>query len=122
MSIKDTPIEPARPSTRRSSGRPPEALTALAGRIRALQRSEPRSVGQDRLSALSTLTDLQLRLERLSLGARRTNVDHTQTLAAAYALAQEVDRVAQLWPSDVAANMAMAYPHRRPNEFDRDAA
>lgn len=122
MSNNDTPNEPARSSTRRSSGRSPEALTALAGRIRALQRSEPRVVGQERLAALSTLTGLQLRLERLSLRTQRTDVDHTQTRAATYALAQDVDRVARLWPSDVAANMALAHPHRPPDQWRSVAA
>ncbi len=111
MSIADATIEVTRPSTRRSSGRSPEAMTALAGRIRALQRSEPQVTGKERTAALADLTLLQLQLERLSFSTWRTDTDQSQLLANTFALAERVDHIAQLWPND-AAPIAIAAAHR----------
>ena len=112
MSIADATIEVTRPSTRRSSGRSPEAMTALAGRIRALQRSEPQVIGEERTAALADLTLLQLQLERLSLCTWRTDTDQSQLLANTFALAERVDHIARLWPNDATPNLAIAAAHR----------
>lgn len=117
MTIADTDvskatIEATHRSNRRSSGKSPEAVTALAGRIRALQRSEPHVIGHERIATLAELNLLQLQLERIALAASNTNADHTKVLADTFALAQQVDRLARLWPSDAAGNVAMADAHR----------
>ena len=119
---KTARIEVTHPSNRRSSGRSPEAMTALAGRIRALQRSEPNVTGEKRSAAIAELTAAQLKLERLSLHTRRDDHDQTQVLADTFALAQDIDRLARLWPIDAAAHLVMATAHRhdRPRHLDPD--
>ena len=116
------PNERTRPSNRRSSGGSPEAMTALAGRIRALQRSEPIATGEARSAAIARLTAAELQLERLVLQTWRSDVDRTEVLAETFALAQEVDQLARLWPNDSLANLAVAAAHRprRPERFDPD--
>lgn len=120
--IKTARIEVTHPSNRRGSGRSPEAMTALAGRIRALQRSEPRVTGNARSAAIAELTSAQLQLERLSLSMWRPDHDQTQVLADTFALAQEIDRLARLWPADAVANRAVAAAHRshQPQRHDPD--
>jgi len=75
-------------------------MTALAGRIRALQRSEPIATGEARSAAIARLTAAELQLERLVLQTWRSDVDRTEVLAETFALAQEVDQLARLWPHD----------------------
>lgn len=120
--IKGARIEGTHPSIKRGSGRPSEAMTALAGRIRALERSEPHVVGEARSAAIADLNALQLRLERLALQAWRSDYDRTQGLADTFTLAQDVDRLARLWPVDAVANLAVASAHRprQPERFDPD--
>lgn len=120
MSITDATIEATRPSTRRSSGRSPEAMTALAGRIRALQRSEPQVTGDERIAALAHLNLVQLQLERLSFCTWRTDADASELHAETFALAERVNQIAQLWPRDAAPNLAMATAHR-PRRHHLDA-
>lgn len=120
--IKTARIEATHPSNRRSSGRSPEAMTALAGRIRALQRSEPSVIGEERSAAIAELTAAQLKLERLALHTWRADHDQTQVLADTFALAQDIDRLARLWPVDAVANLAIAAAHRpsRARHLDPD--
>lgn len=113
MPSENSRIDATRPSNRRSSGRPPEAITALSGRIRSLQRSEPRVAESERIATLAELNLLQLKLERIALAASTTNADQTKLLAETFAVAQHVDRLARLWPSDVAGNVAVADVHRQ---------
>lgn len=123
MSITDASFDVTRPSSGRASYRSPEAVTALAGRIRSLQRSEPRAVGDERTAALAELALVQLQLERLSLGALKPDADHRQMLADVFALAERVDRIARLWPRDARPNLAGAAAHRPlPDDVARAAA
>lgn len=123
MSIANAPIEPTRPPSSRASGQAPQALTALAGRIRSLQRSEPRAIGDERTATLAELALLQLQLERLALGSRRHGVDLRQLHADVFALAERVDLIARLWPPDARPNQAAASLHRPPTvDGDRVAA
>lgn len=117
--IKTARIEVTHPSNRRSSGSSPEAMTALAGRIRALQRAEPNVTGDARSAAIAELTSAQLQLERLSLSTWRPDHDQTQVLADTFALAQQIDQLARLWPADAIANLAVASAHR-PQRHDPD--
>ncbi len=120
---KTARIEATHPSSRRSSGRSPQAMTALAGRIRALQRSEPSVTGEARSAAIAELTAAELRLERLSLQTWRSDHDQTQLLADTFTLAQDIDRLARLWPADAIANLAIAAAHRpHLQDPDRKAA
>lgn len=128
MSIADAPVEvthpkATRPEVRPGPGRSPKAMTALAGRIRALQQSEPAATGDERVAALAELAHVQLELERLSLKAWHSDTDQNQMLATTFALAERVDHIARLWPVDTAANLAVAAAHRphRPDP-DRKAA
>lgn len=120
MPIADVSIEATHPTSRRSSGRSPEAMTALAGRIRSLQRSEPQVTGAARTAALAELASVEVQLERLSLDTWRTGVDYKQQLANTLALTEHVDRLARLWPSDATADLAAILgPLCAPVAFDR---
>lgn len=77
--------------------RPARPITALADRIRALQRAEPNVVGDLRTNVLSELALIELQVERLALDAWRRDHNHRMTAANAEALAEQVDRLAVHW-------------------------
>lgn len=98
------PMRPDRPSLLR----PPEAITALAGRIRSLQRSEPTIDGDARTDALTELSEIELDLERLSILSWRPDTDRADVLSSTFDLAERVDTLARLWPADVIGTTSFA--------------
>ncbi len=104
MTIIDEQVEASHVhAAHRAARRSPEEIVRLSDRIRTLQRTEPTAVGGLRTSVLSELALIELQLERLSLNTWRDNTSQRQTVANAEALAEQVDRLAILWPHQLAS-------------------
>jgi hypothetical protein len=100
----------------RAARRPPASIEQLADRIRALERAEPLIGGDLRTSVLAELALIQLRAERLSLDAWRTDEPGRRTNDQAAVLAEHLDRLSVHWPLEAEPGPIVLEPPSAPNE------